>query len=127
MSDYSALETLYTKGIIDSNPKDFINGTSSNAQIRPREDVFLPDSRFVTVDGPYMRDQIDKDLFQYQRPNNSINSTLMEPTGEEQSKSKKTVNKIKNALTSNIAAGIISTLALIISGRYILKKLHIIK
>ena len=128
MADYSSLEKLYTKGILDMNPKDYMNGTNSNSQIKPREDVFLPDSRFVTVDGNYMRNEIDKDIFQ---KNNDNTITFSNPDfttfNNEESKTSKISNKITNILTSKYTAGIAGILAFIISGRYILKKLHILK
>lgn len=128
MADYSSLEKLYTKGILDMNPKDYMNGTNSNTPIKPREDVFLPDSRFVTIDGNYMRNEIDKDIFQ-KNNNVTITSSPSDFTSfsNEENKTRKISNKITNALTSKYAAGIAGILAFILSGRYILKKIHILK
>ena len=129
MADYSSLEKLYTKGILDMNPKDYMNGTNSNAQIKPREDVFLPDNRFVQVDGNYMRDQLDRDHFQKE----SFNTIPTQNTNfdfykeEDSPKKNKIVNNVTNVLTSKFVAGTVATLAFIFSARYILKKLHIIK
>ena len=128
MSDYSSLEKLYTKGILDMNPKDYINGSSSNVQIRQTPDVFLPDNRFETVDGNYIRREIDKDLFQ--RSNYDIHQTTdknIEFPNNNDIKTNNISTKITNVLTSKFVAGAVGTLAFLLSGRYILKKLHILK
>lgn len=123
MSDYSALEKLYRKGIMEFNPKDYINGTSSNVIPEPNKEIFLPDNRFHRVDGSYIREQIDRDLFESSYNKNKNKSS--NKNAEERRKS--LPDKLKQILTSKITAGIVGTTALILSGRYILKLLHIIK
>ena len=121
------LENLYTKGILDMNPKDYINGTNSNAQIKPKTEVFLPDSRFETVDGNYMRREIEKDIFQRNNditPSQTPNNLLL---NNENSNNHKFTKAMSNFISSKFTAGAIATFAFILSGRYILKKLHILK
>ena len=124
MSDYTSLENLYRKGILEYNPKDFINGTNSNVVPEVNNDYFLPDNRFTRVDGSYIRGQIDRDMFEM-----NSDSDLINPGGVTYSPDKKDnwQQKLKNIITSKAAAGITAILALLLSGRYILKRLHIIK
>ena len=134
MADYSTLEKLYTRGVLDIIGKDFLTDTQSALPVNTERDTFLPDSRFVRVDGPYMRTQLDKDMFQKtnefenpitNQPYNSFNNTNNTKSNDINDNNK--LNKVKNFFANKITAGIIGSLALILSGRYILKKLHILK
>ena len=121
MPEFSALENLYKKGILEYNPKDYINGTTSNVIPNPNQDIFLPDNRFARVDGSYIREQLDKDIFESLDKPDSLNEFSPE-------NNKETFwDKCKKILTSKVTAGIISASALILAGRYFLKHLHIIK
>lgn len=122
MPDYSAMETLYRKGILEYNPKDYINGTSSNIIPETEQDTFLPDNRFARVDGSYIRNELDKDIFE--KIDKNKNNFETQKDKEDKNTAGST---LKNILTSKVTAGIIGTAALILSGRYILKLLHIIK
>ena len=128
MADFTTLESLYTRGVLDINGKDFINGTNSTVQVNSQRDTFLPDSRFVKVDGPYMRNCVDRDTFMLQGQNYSsadMNNSIHTQNGTQ--KKMTTKDKIKNFVSNKTVAAIVGSLALLFSGRYILKKLHFIK
>ncbi len=122
MPEFSAMENLYRKGILEYNPKDYINGTNSNIIPETDNDIFLPDNRFERVDGSYIRRELDRDRFELvNNPQETINNDT------QNNKKKKFSDTLKNILTSKITAGIAGTTALVLAGRYILKLLHIIK
>ena len=130
-TDFSTLEKLYTHGVLDINGKDYINGTNSNVQIQPMRDTFIPDSRFAQVDGRFMQNQLLKDTLELSN-NRAFNKTHQKDSDfntfpPEEKKSTQVLEKVKNLAFNKITAGIVGTLAFIFSGRYILKKLHIIK
>ena len=131
-TDFSTLEKLYSRGVLDINGKDYINGTNSNIQINSQRDTFLPDSRFAQVDGRFMQNQLLKDTLElskdksFQTSTNSNYNSNITPS-ENTNKTNSTLEKVKNLAFNKITAGIVGTLAFILSGRYILKKLHIIK
>ena len=125
-ADFSTLEKLYARGVHDINGKDYINGTNSNLTINSNRETFLPDNRFVKVDAPYMRRQIDKDTLELIQHDKYFNKNLGEHDSVNSEKNS-LKNKVSSIIGSKITAGIIGTLAMLFSGRYILKKLHIIK
>lgn len=122
MPEFSALENLYKKGILEYNPKDYIQGTSSNVIPNPNQDIFIPDNRFARVDGSYIRDQLDRDMFE------TTSGNAAAPNEDTAPKNNETFwNKCKKIITSKVTAGIVSAGAIILAGRYLLKLLHIIK
>lgn len=131
-TDFSTLEKLYSRGVLDINGKDYINGTNSNVQINSNRDTFIPDSRFTQVDGRFMQNQLLKDTLELNKDksiqtniNNNYNSNII--PSENTNKTNSSFEKVKNIAFNKITAGIIASLGFILSGRYILKKLHIIK
>ena len=125
MTDFTTLESLYARGVLDINGKDYINGTNTDISVNSQRDTFLPDSRFTPVDARYIRDRVDRDTFM------SSNSTDLRynPQQIEQENDGKLSFKdnVKKMAGSKLVACIIGSLALFVSGRYILKKLHILK
>ena len=127
-TDFTTLEKLYARGVLDINGKDYINGTSSNISINSNRDTFLPDNRFYNVDGGYIRQQIDRDIFTSSSmavDGREIYNSTTNPSVE--SNSKKIYEKLKKYLLNDVTAGIVGVGALLLSGRYILKKLRILK
>lgn len=131
-TDFSTLEKLYSRGVLDINGKDYINGTNSNIQINTQRDTFLPDNRFAQVDGRFMQNKLLKDTLELSKDksfqttiNNSYDSDII--PSENTNKTNGTLEKVKNIAFNKITAGIAGALAFILSGRYLLKKLHIIK
>lgn len=132
VTDFSTLEKLYRRGVLDINGKDYINGGNSNVTILSERETFLPDNRFSKIDGNYIRQQIDKDTFNYSssnpyQENYNWNNNGFENTATTQSKKEIFTKKAKEFLFNDITAGVIGIGALLLSGRYILKKLHILK
>lgn len=122
MTDMSTLENLYRRGVLDYNPKDYLTGSSSDIVPNSNRDIFIPDNRFARVDGSYIRQQIDRDLLELNHENKTDN-----PSNNQTKKENNFFTKLKNLLWNKITAGIIGFSAFLLSGRYILKKMHILK
>ena len=131
MADFTTLESLYARGVLDINGKDFINGTNSNIPVNPQREEFLPDSRFVRIDGPYMRDRVDRYTYMQQSGvgRNTMRSALDRDVYEQNNvqRPRTAKDKIKDVDTASEALAIVGLSAMFFSGRYILKKLHFIK
>lgn len=131
MADFTTLESLYARGVLDINGKDFINGTNSNIPVNPQREEFLPDSRFVRIDGPYMRDRVDRYTYMQQSGvgRNTMRSALDRDVYEQNNvqRPRTAKDKIKDVVFNKAIAAIVGLSAMFFSGRYILKKLHFIK
>ena len=128
MADFTTLESLYARGVLDINGKDFINGTNSNIPVNPQREEFLPDSRFVRIDGPYMRDRVDRYTYMQQSGvgRNTMRSALDRDVYEQNNvqRPRTAKDKIKDVVFNKAIAAIVGLSAMFFSGRYILKKLH---
>ncbi len=125
MTDFTTLESLYTRGVLDINGKDYINGTSSDIQVNSQRDTFIPDSRFARVDANYVRNRVDRDTF---TPSNGVDTRYYNQNTDIEADGKVSLkDKVKKIGGSKLFAGIVGSLALWFSGKYMLKKLHILK
>ncbi len=122
MTDMSTLENLYRRGVLDYNPKDYLTGSSSDIVPNPNRDIFIPDNRFARVDGSYIRQQIDRDLLELNRENKTGTTS-----NNQNKKENNFFTKVKNLLWNKITAGIVGLGSFILAGRYLLKKIHILK
>lgn len=129
VTDYSTLEKLYARGVLDINGKDYLTGSVSNIKPNSNLDTFLPDSRFVKVDGNYMRGQIDRDMFQ--PTDKEFNPSVAMPAGQfdvsENSDKKDIKTKLKELAGNKVTMGIVGSLALLCSAKYLLGKCSFVK